>query len=65
MDLTRAQLRRIFKKHPGAMGGVAVDLGITPQSVSQWLRGKADSKRVEDAVRAKATELAKRDERAA
>jgi len=65
MDLTRAQLRRIFKKHPGAMGGVASDLSITPQACSRWLRGKADSKRVEDALRAKAKELVARDEKAA
>lgn len=65
LELTRSQLRRIFKKHPGAMGGVASDLGITPQAVSQWLRGKADSQRVEEALRAKARDLVKRDGKAA
>lgn len=55
--MTKAQLRRLFRRHPGSMAEVARELGITRQTVSGWFRGMTISESIERAVRARAQEL--------
>jgi hypothetical protein len=56
-QLRRPEIRRILKRHDGAMASIARDLGITSASVSICLRGRMNSKRIMDACTAKALSL--------
>lgn len=51
------EIRRILKRHPGTIAGIARDLNITISSVSMYLRGKGTSARIAEAAQTKALEL--------
>lgn len=55
--LRRAEIRRIFDRNRGAAAQLARDLVINPASISQWMKGRIDSKRIADAARIKALDL--------
>ena len=42
--------KRILKSKRGSVVGIAAELGIAPQTVSQWLAGRVTSARIADAV---------------
>jgi len=55
--LTRAQARAIFRKHRGSITRLADEIDVSKVSVSQWLRGRLDSRRIGEAVLERAIEL--------
>jgi hypothetical protein len=58
VTLSRLKLRKILKRHFGSIAQVSRDLDLAScVAVSQWLQGRAESKRIDAAVRAKAAEL--------
>lgn len=57
--LPRKEIRKIFHANHGAAHQLALDLGVSRGMVSQVLRGKTTSKRILEAARAKAMELAR------
>lgn len=57
VNLTRSRLRKVLRQRPGAISGIALELGVTRQTVSGVLRGKGDSARVLEAARRIAREI--------
>ncbi len=55
--LKRATMRAIFRRHPGSQAELARELVMSPVSVSLWLKGKFPSKRLAEAIPAKAQAL--------
>lgn len=55
--LRRVEVRRIFARHYGASLRLSREIGVSPMSVSQWLRGKFKSRRIEAAATERALEL--------
>lgn len=55
--LRRTEIRRIFDRNRGAQADVAKTLGISHVSITQWLKGRMDSKRVAEAMQLKALAL--------
>jgi transcriptional regulator with XRE-family HTH domain len=55
MNLTK--IRRVLLRNRGEIGRLAKQLGVTPTTVSQVLRGRAVSKRIMEAAAARAAEL--------
>ena len=56
-NLSRGALRRIFRAHRGSMTRLAGDLAVSRVMISLVLRGRADSRRIEAAIRVRAAEL--------
>lgn len=56
-QMTRYQLRKIFNRHYGEAARLSRELCLFRSTVSQWLRGRHDSARVERAVHRRAIEL--------
>ena len=56
-QLTRKEIRGIFKRHRGAAFKLANELGIARNTVGLVLRGKGTSKRVMEAAHKRAMEL--------
>jgi AraC-like DNA-binding protein len=59
--MTRAQLRRLFRKHHGECARLARELELSPVTISRWFRGLFDSARIQAAVFNRAKELLQRD----
>jgi DNA-binding LacI/PurR family transcriptional regulator len=55
MSLTK--IRRVLLRNRGEIRRLAQQLGVTPTTVSQVLRGRAVSKRIVEAAAARAAEL--------
>ena len=55
MNLTK--IRRVLIRNRGEIGRLARQLGVTPTTVSQVLKGRAVSKRILEAAAARAAEL--------
>lgn len=55
--LKRAEIRQIFKRYQGAQAEVAKELGVSHVAISTWLKGKFSSRRVGEAMNAKALQL--------
>lgn len=55
--LTRQQIKAAFRRHHGEASRLARGLGISPQNISDYMRGRGKSQRVESAVRLRAAEL--------
>ena len=55
--ITKRDARKVFKRNYGAAATLARELEILPSTVSLWMRGKVQSKRIEDAVISRAAEL--------
>lgn len=56
-EITRAEARKILKRHRGAASRVAVQLGVSPVTVGLVLRGRSTSARILAALINRATEL--------
>jgi hypothetical protein len=59
--MTRAQLRRLFRKHRGESARLARMLELSPVTVSHWFSGHYDSARIQAAVFLRAKELLQKD----
>jgi AcrR family transcriptional regulator len=55
--MTRAQLRRLFRRNRGEFARLARELGVSPVTVYRWFRGQIVSARLESAASARAKEL--------
>lgn len=55
--LKRSEIRQIFKRNHGAQAEVAKGLGVSHVTIVTWLKGKTSSRRVSEAMNAKALEL--------
>jgi transcriptional regulator with XRE-family HTH domain len=56
--MTRAQLRKLFKRHHGSIKRVASKAGVTSVAVTRWLKGESESVcRIEPIALAEAKEL--------
>lgn len=55
--MTPIALRRVLKRKRGAMSQIARELGLNRKTVSQWLGGRATSRRIEEAVRSRVSEF--------
>jgi predicted transcriptional regulator len=55
--LRRVQIREVLQRHHGSLREIALNIAVTPTSVSQYLSGRMRSKRIEEACRAKALQL--------
>jgi DNA-binding transcriptional regulator YdaS (Cro superfamily) len=55
MNLTK--IRRVLLRNRGEIGRLAKQLGVTPTTVSQVLKGRAVSKRILEAAAARAAEI--------
>lgn len=62
-NLTRAQIRAIFKRHYGAANRLAIQLGVSRVAISKALRGGPEGKRIVDAIRQRALELLEEEEK--
>jgi len=60
-QLSQDRVREILKRHPGSIGQLADELGVTITSVSMVLRGRGTSQRIEQAAQKRAAELLKRE----
>src|ERR1051326_7332379 len=60
-ELAIAEIRQILLRHEGTITSIANELGVRSGAVSQTLSGKAASKRIEEACRAKAFALLKQE----
>ena len=56
-SLSMRQIKAVFKRHHGTASTLARELGVAPQNVYDFLKGVGRSRRVADAVRARAAEL--------
>jgi transcriptional regulator with XRE-family HTH domain len=61
--MTLLQLRRVFQRHYGESARLARQLGLSRGTVSKWFRGHVSSRRIETAVRERASELCQRERR--
>jgi transcriptional regulator with XRE-family HTH domain len=52
-----AQLGRLFRRHYGESAKLARELRLSRATVSRWFRGHVSSRRIDAAVRARASEL--------
>ena len=64
-ELKREQIVEIIRRHPGTQTRIAEELGVRDQSVSNWMRDKGGSARVEEACRKHAARLLREEEKAA
>lgn len=64
-DLTREQIVEVIRRHPGTQTRIAGELGVRDQSVSNWVRDKCGSARVEEACRKHAARLLREEEKEA
>jgi hypothetical protein len=55
--MTRKQIRAVFRRHRGAVVQLARTIGVNRVTVSEWLRGKATSRKIADAAALRAAEL--------
>lgn len=55
--LKRREIRAVFRRHRGIAARVARELGVADTTMSHWLKGHFDSKRIEAAALPKAMEL--------
>jgi DNA-binding transcriptional regulator YdaS (Cro superfamily) len=55
--LRRPEIRSIFRRSRGAQAAIARELGVSAVSITQWLKGRVDSKRIAEAMQAKALAL--------
>jgi transposase-like protein len=55
--MKRQHIAEILLRHRGSVSEVAREINVTKQSVSQWLSGRMDSKRIGEACKAKAEQL--------
>jgi hypothetical protein len=55
--MTRSQLRRLFLRHYGESAKIARDLKVNRTTISKWFQGRVDSRRIDQAIRKRATEL--------
>lgn len=62
IKLRRVQIREILKRHPGSIGEVAERLGVSKPMISKWLYGSTTSRRVAEALHAKALDLLAQEE---
>ena len=59
-DLTRAEIRKILRRHYGSQTEVARFAGVTVQHVNSWLKGKTVSANVANAAQTIARQLEER-----
>jgi transposase-like protein len=57
MNRNRIKLRNLYKRHHGAIKRVAEEVGVSSVSVSDWLKGKNESPRIELAILREAKRL--------
>ena len=55
--LSREEIQQVFRRTPGAAAALARDLGISRQNITDWMNGFGRSKRVDSAIRQRASEL--------
>jgi len=56
-QLSKSEMRKIFKRHRGSITALARDLDLTKVTVSAWLRGRVASARISDAAHVRVQEL--------
>jgi len=56
-EISLTKIRRVLLRNRGEIGRLARQLGVTPTTVSQVLKGRAVSKRILEAAAARAAEL--------
>ena len=56
-ELSLAKIRQLFRDRRGAAAKLATDIGVHKVTISQALHGRITSKRIVDAVRARAEEF--------
>jgi DNA-binding transcriptional regulator YdaS (Cro superfamily) len=56
-EINLAKIRRVLLRNRGEIGRLAKQLGVTPTTVSQVLKGRAVSQRIVEAAAARAAEL--------
>jgi len=61
-QLNRKQIRAIFRRNYGSQAELARIAEVSPVSISQWLAGRFDSKKLEAAVRDYATEILRKEQ---
>lgn len=61
--LTRKDIQRVFARNHGAAAELARDLGVSPVSISQVLRGRITSERIMSAAEERAALLLDEEER--
>lgn len=55
--LSRVEIKAVLKRHHGAKVQIARELDINPSNITDWLRNRGNSKRVDAAIRQRAAEL--------
>ncbi len=56
-ELSRTEIKAVFRRHRGAKTKLAAELGIHRQNITLWMSNRSSSKRVEQAIRQRAAEL--------
>lgn len=49
-EMTRAEMRRVLKRHYGVQADIARELGVTSVAIMNWLKDKFESQRIAEAV---------------
>lgn len=55
--LKRHEIRAVFRKNRGAAAALARELQVTDKTISAWLKGRMDSRRVAAAAQERAVQL--------
>ncbi len=55
--IPRKEIRKLFRRHRGTASALARELGVGPNAISQWLRGRTVSAKIKDAAERMATRL--------
>lgn len=55
--MRRTEIRKVFRRHKGAVARLAEQLGVTHSAVSIWLSGRSKSARIAAAAERRALEL--------
>lgn len=48
--MRRSEIRKLFRRHRGAAAEISRTLGVTPVTISLWLRGKRKSARLDTKI---------------
>ena len=56
-NLSRKQIKAVFRRNRGASANLARELGIKQNSISDWMRNRGRSKRVHEAILSRAADL--------
>lgn len=55
--MKRAEIKAVFRRNRGEAAKLAAELEIFQQNITDWMKGRGRSARVEAAIRARAVEL--------